>query len=168
MHDFRERVCAIARSWDGTPIKHQASCKGVGCDCKGFIWGIAREIGLPSADEWHARLANYPVLVPVGLLREGLEACFDEAETPSPGDVLLLEIGQPRKAQHLAVYLGWETSPNRERPREQMIHANPDIGRVFISTMRSGTWERVNSIWSWRQEGLGIKEPLIGGIVNPV
>lgn len=31
-----------ARSWVGTPYQHQATTKGAGCDCLGFIRGLYR------------------------------------------------------------------------------------------------------------------------------
>src|SRR4051794_30979579 len=37
-------VVQIARSWIGTPYVHQASLKGVGCDCLGLLRGIWREL----------------------------------------------------------------------------------------------------------------------------
>lgn len=33
-------IIAAARSWIGTPYHHQASVKGVGCDCLGLLRGI--------------------------------------------------------------------------------------------------------------------------------
>jgi NlpC/P60 family putative phage cell wall peptidase len=36
------RIVAEARSWIGTPYHHQASLKGVGCDCIGLVRGIWR------------------------------------------------------------------------------------------------------------------------------
>jgi NlpC/P60 family putative phage cell wall peptidase len=39
-----EKIVAIARSWRGTPYHHQASLKGVGCDCLGLIRGVWREV----------------------------------------------------------------------------------------------------------------------------
>jgi NlpC/P60 family putative phage cell wall peptidase len=39
-----ERVITIARSWIGTPYIHQASLKGVGCDCLGLLRGVWREL----------------------------------------------------------------------------------------------------------------------------
>lgn len=36
-------VVALARGWIGTPYRHQASCRGAGCDCLGLIRGIWRE-----------------------------------------------------------------------------------------------------------------------------
>lgn len=37
-------VVEIARSWIGTPYHHQASVKGVGCDCVGLVRGVWREL----------------------------------------------------------------------------------------------------------------------------
>ena len=39
----RSDVVAIARAWIGTPYRHQASLKGVGCDCLGLLRGLWRE-----------------------------------------------------------------------------------------------------------------------------
>lgn len=36
-------IVALARSWIGTPYRHQASCKGVGTDCLGLVRGVWRE-----------------------------------------------------------------------------------------------------------------------------
>jgi NlpC/P60 family putative phage cell wall peptidase len=33
-----------ARSWIGTPYQHQASLKGVGCDCIGLVRGVWRAV----------------------------------------------------------------------------------------------------------------------------
>jgi NlpC/P60 family putative phage cell wall peptidase len=39
----RGEIVAAARSWLGTPYHHQASVKGVGCDCLGLIRGLWRD-----------------------------------------------------------------------------------------------------------------------------
>jgi NlpC/P60 family putative phage cell wall peptidase len=39
-----QRIVQIARSWLGTPYVHQASLKGVGCDCLGLLRGLWREL----------------------------------------------------------------------------------------------------------------------------
>ncbi|TCQ28905.1 NlpC/P60 family protein [Rhizobium sp. PP-CC-3G-465] len=46
LHDesMRLQVLATARDWLGTPYRHQASLKGVGCDCLGLVRGIWRDI----------------------------------------------------------------------------------------------------------------------------
>ena len=40
----RARIVATARSWLGTPYHHQASLRGVGCDCLGLVRGVWREL----------------------------------------------------------------------------------------------------------------------------
>lgn len=39
-----EKVLAEARAWLGTPYRHQASRKHVGCDCLGLLRGIWRAL----------------------------------------------------------------------------------------------------------------------------
>lgn len=39
-----EQIVATARGWIGTPYVHQASVKGVGCDCLGLLRGVWREL----------------------------------------------------------------------------------------------------------------------------
>ncbi len=40
----RADVVAEARRWIGTPYRHQASCRGAGCDCLGLLRGIWRAL----------------------------------------------------------------------------------------------------------------------------
>src|SRR3989338_4143365 len=40
----RQAIVAAARSWIGTPYRHQASLKGAGCDCLGLVRGVWREL----------------------------------------------------------------------------------------------------------------------------
>lgn len=39
-----EDIVRITREWIGTPFHHQASLKGVGCDCVGLVRGVYREL----------------------------------------------------------------------------------------------------------------------------
>lgn len=43
-------VAAAARGWIGTPYRHQASLKGVGCDCLGLVRGVWREVCGPEPE----------------------------------------------------------------------------------------------------------------------
>ena len=40
----RADIVAEARAWIGTPYRHQASLKGVGCDCLGLVRGVWRAV----------------------------------------------------------------------------------------------------------------------------
>ncbi len=37
-------IVAEARAWIGTPYRHQASLKGIGCDCLGLLRGVWRDV----------------------------------------------------------------------------------------------------------------------------
>ena len=39
-----EEIVRAARGWIGTPYRHQASVRGVGCDCLGLVRGVWREV----------------------------------------------------------------------------------------------------------------------------
>lgn len=41
-----EQIIAEARKWLGTPFMHQASVKGVACDCLGLVRGVGEALGL--------------------------------------------------------------------------------------------------------------------------
>jgi NlpC/P60 family putative phage cell wall peptidase len=40
----RAAIIAAARGWIGTPYRHRAALKGVGCDCLGLLVGVWREL----------------------------------------------------------------------------------------------------------------------------
>ena len=42
--NLRKNVLREARSWVGTPYRHQASTRGHGCDCLGLIRGVWRKL----------------------------------------------------------------------------------------------------------------------------
>lgn len=140
-------VAAEAREWIGTPFVWQASQKGVGCDCKGLVWGVARELGFPEASTFYARVANYAQNKPVpsALLKEGMAAVFDPVRgEPGLGDVLLLKIGQPPvHPAHLAIVSG----------DDRAIHAQLSGSREWVKETRLAALLKLNplhSAWRWR------------------
>jgi NlpC/P60 family putative phage cell wall peptidase len=46
----REQVVAEARSWLGTPYRHQGRTKGLSVDCAGLVIGVCRALGLEAED----------------------------------------------------------------------------------------------------------------------
>lgn len=46
----RADLIAEARTWDGTPWRHQGRLKGVGCDCVGVMICAPRALGLFAPD----------------------------------------------------------------------------------------------------------------------
>lgn len=98
----RADVERVARSWLGVPFHWQQSSR-IGCDCKGLVVGVARELGLPEAASVAASIADYGSKVPVELLKKGLAQTLEKV-APEAGDVLLMRFNG--RAQHLGIHAG--------------------------------------------------------------
>ncbi len=113
-----DRIIAQARTWEGTPYRHQHSTFQQGCDCLGLVRGVWRDvIGTepltapnysPSWDE----VAKDEVLLNTARL------LFRETETPVPGNVLVFRMKRGMVAKHCAIM----TAPDR------MIHSYNNRG----------------------------------------
>jgi NlpC/P60 family putative phage cell wall peptidase len=125
-------IVAATRGWLGTPYLHQASLRGVGCDCLGLVRGVWREIHgaepevpPPYAPDW-AEAGGIETLALAGRrhLREIPSADFDA------GDVLLFrwQAGLPAK------HAGIATGP------AHMIHAQD--GACVSEIPLNGWWRR--------------------------
>jgi NlpC/P60 family putative phage cell wall peptidase len=106
---IRERVVSIAESWIPTPYRHQASAKGIGCDCLGLIRGIWRELyGLepelpqPYAPDWAER-SGEDRLMQAAIRHFGAPLPLAEAR---PGDLLLFRWRADCCAKHAGILAG--------------------------------------------------------------
>lgn len=121
-----ERVITAARGWIGTPYGHQASLKGVGCDCLGLVRGIWREL--------HGREPEIPpAYSPDWAEASGRETLAEAAgrhlrpiaiAEAAPGDVLLFAYQPHAPARHCAVQVA-------ERRMIHAINAHP-VAEVSI------------------------------------
>lgn len=158
---FGDLVAEEARSWDGTPFVWGQSQKRVGCDCKGFVAGVARELGRPEASSFYGRFATYRrgAPLPVELLKEGLTELLDPLPAGSPlerGAVLLLKVGG--RAQHLAIVTatdcGRDPCPyaGRGTPCGFAMHAqlapNDRVKETSLHALLKAT--SLDSVWTWR------------------
>ncbi len=101
----RAAVVAEARNWLGTRWQHQASLKGVGCDCVGLVVGVARVLKIAAATEYDLmpELRGYgrqpdPVLLLAGC--DHLMQRLNLSEV-AQGDVLVLKF--ELEPQHFAI-----------------------------------------------------------------
>ncbi len=95
----RDEIMRAARSWIGTPYRHQAATLGAGCDCLGLLRGVWRSLygsepeALPNyrpdwRDDRHAGAllaAAERLLIPAdGGLRDGQVVLFRLGRQPAP------------------------------------------------------------------------------------
>lgn len=101
----RAAVVAEARSWIGTPYHHQASLKGVGCDCLGLVRGVWRAL---HGDEPEVMPSYSPDWAEVRA-RETLAEAAGRHMVPvalsavRPGDVLLFAMKDHAPAKHCTI-----------------------------------------------------------------
>ena len=107
----REDIVATARTYVGTPFRHQGRTH-MGVDCIGLIWCVARDLGYAPAIP-----ANYMMLPRGGLLDEHCARLLilPEDQTPKPGRIGVFSGIDPGTPQHFA------TIASHGRPT--LIHA---------------------------------------------
>ncbi|MBX3523232.1 MAG: C40 family peptidase [Xanthobacteraceae bacterium] len=127
-----DEIVAAARGWIGTPYRHQASLKGVGCDCLGFLRGVWREVQgsepeLPPAYSADWAEAGARETLADAARRHLLEISLGEI---APGDVLLFRWRAHLPAKHCAII----ATPKR------MIHAHD--GAAVAEVYFASWWRR--------------------------
>ncbi len=128
-------IVAAAQAWIGTPYVHQASCRGVGCDCLGLIRGVWRDLHgtepclvPPYTQDWNEPQRNERLLGEARrLLSERTAPIID------PGCVLLFRMKEASVAKHLGI----STS---QSPVPRFVHAYS--GHGVCETTLSAPWKR--------------------------
>jgi NlpC/P60 family putative phage cell wall peptidase len=139
----RSAIVAEARAWIGTPYRHQASLKGVGCDCLGLVRGIWRalcgsepEPVPPYSPDW-AEATKYDALAQAGR-RHFIEIA---PERVGPGDVLLFRWRAALPAKHAAIAI----APDR------MVHAHDGAA---VAEVALASWWRRRLAFAFRYPGV--------------
>jgi NlpC/P60 family putative phage cell wall peptidase len=128
----RFEIVEAARTWLGTPYLHQASLKGIGCDCLGLVRGVWREV---VGEEPEPVPAYSPDWAEAGKCERLAEAGTRHlvpisAGAFGPGDVLLFRWRPHLPAKHAAIASGLTS----------MIHAQS--GAVASEVAITGWWLR--------------------------
>lgn len=119
----RAEVVRIARSWLGTPYRHQHSLKGTGADCLGLLRGVFKELygydPEPSqsySPSWDEVQKNETMLA--GAHRH----LVVEGGSPRPGDVLVFRMFPNATAKHCGIVATDKT----------MVHAHQRLQVVEV------------------------------------
>jgi NlpC/P60 family putative phage cell wall peptidase len=138
----RDKIIAFARTWIGTPARHQAALKGVGCDCLGLLRGVWREaMGAepetppPYTPDWAEALGRETFAE--AARRHLAEIAPAEA---GAGDVLLFRWRAHLPAKHAGIL----TAPDR------MIHAQE---HAAVTEVALNDWWRRRVAYAFRFPG---------------
>jgi NlpC/P60 family putative phage cell wall peptidase len=139
----RAAIVAEARTWIGTPYRHQASLKNVGCDCLGLVRGVWRVVcgaepePVPAyAPDW-AEASRCEALAQAGQ-RHLIE--IDPAQF-APGDMLLFRWRKGFVAKHAAIV----TAP------DLMVHAHDGAA---VAEVAIAPWWRRRLAYAFRFPGV--------------
>lgn len=122
-------VAAVARRWIGTPFAHQASVRGVGCDCGGLVKGVALDLECITAadfDRAFAPYAGYP-RQPDGTLPVICDTFMTRTDDAHIGNVVLMNFADQGEPHHLAFVVDYPADGSLG-----LVHALQRPGRVVF------------------------------------
>ena len=139
----RSLIIAETRSWLGTPYRHQASLKGVGCDCLGLVRGVWRDVigdepeRAPAyAPDWAEAASGEPLADAAARHLIAIERDAFRA-----GDVLLFRWRANLPAKHAAIV----TAPDK------MVHAHDG---ACVAEVALAPWWRRRLAYAFRFPGV--------------
>jgi NlpC/P60 family putative phage cell wall peptidase len=128
----RLQIVAEARAWIGTPYRHQASLKGIGCDCLGLVRGVWRAVVGVEPRRAPAYSRDWAEASGEEMLARAAQTHLVEIEPAQflPGDVLLFRYRDRYPAKHAAIV----SAP------ASMVHAHD--GAAVAEVAMSPWWRR--------------------------
>lgn len=129
---FRLEIVEEAKTWIGTPYRHQASVKDVGADCLGLLRGVWRKFFgeepwtiEPYSPDWAEAIGEDRLL-------QELRMYFEEIPQgqAQPGDILVFRMATGAIAKHVAIL----------SDTGRIIHAY--WGKAVTATKLVPWWER--------------------------
>lgn len=145
----RAAIVAEARAWIGTPYRHQASIKGIACDCLGLMRGVWRVIygtepeRTPAYSPDWAEGTGEETLIAAATRHMGLVAMDmppdDILAKAGIGDLLVFRWRPNLPAKHVAILV----SENR------IVHAYDAAGKVAEGTLAPQWRRRVVAAFSF-------------------
>lgn len=129
---IRDSIVKEARAWIGTPYLHQASAKGLGCDCLGLLRGVWRTVCGTEPEVPPAYSVDWDEVGKAEVLLSAAKRHLEPRDIAelAPGDVILFRMRRDAVAKHLGICSG----------EGRFIHAYARHGVVENSL--SAPWRR--------------------------
>lgn len=133
MSGARDEALHEAKQWIGTPYQHQASLKGVGCDCLGLVRGVWRALYGDEPEPTPSYRADWAEVSGEELLLEAARRWMIEIpiKAARPGDVLLFRMTPEAAIKHCALI-------SHSGPPGRIVHAY--WGRAVTESWLGDWW----------------------------
>jgi NlpC/P60 family putative phage cell wall peptidase len=144
----RSAIVAEARCWIGTPYRHQASRKGMGCDCLGLVRGVWRAVVGVEPERPPAYSPDWAEATKIESLAAAASRHLSPVTTTeiAPGDVLLFRWRAGLVAKHAAILTeAGGTVPAR------MVHAHDGVA---VTEVALTSWWRRRLAYAFRFPGV--------------
>ncbi len=140
MENFEQRklIVEIANQWLGTPYRHQASSKAIGCDCLGLVRGVWRELYGSEPERVGPYSMDWAEASGQESLLEAAKRHFLPAQDLQPGSLILFRWRAGNPAKHLGIYFG----------DDRFIHAY-ERSAVIISPLVSQWRKRIAGLFDF-------------------
>ncbi len=122
---MQTRIVAAARAWIGTPYHHQASARGLGCDCLGLLRGVWREVVGPEPETPHAYSWDWAEATGEETLRDAAARHLGAVALDAwqPGDVLVFRMSRSGPAKHCGIATSGVSGLGGSAAGGHMVHA---------------------------------------------
>ena len=127
----RAAIVAAARGWVGTPYHHQASSRGVGCDCLGMVRGVWRECIGPEPELAPPYGRGWAEVRGDETLLDAASRHFVPVEEVREGALLLFRWKPGLPAKHVGIAVG----------EGRFVHAYNSAGRAVEGAL-GAPWRR--------------------------
>jgi NlpC/P60 family putative phage cell wall peptidase len=142
---WRQTIIDAARLWLGTPYRHQASLRGVGCDCLGLVRGLWRELygtepeTSPNYSSDWAEASGEDTLLDAARRHLGEQV----ATELMPGDVALFRWRPQLPAKHVGLLM----------PGNRLLHAYQSAGSVVEGDLTPAWRGRIAAVFAFPRPG---------------
>ena len=132
-------IVAEALTWLGTPYRHQASLKGVGCDCLGLIRGVWRAFHGAEPEAMPAYTPDWAEAKGEETLAEAARRHFAEVALgqAAAGDVILFRWRANLPAKHAGILIAGD----------RFVHAQQGAA---VATAAFTPWWRRRAAYAFR------------------
>jgi len=134
------QIVREARSWIGTPYRHQASVKGAGTDCLGLLRGVWRALYGAEPEAIPAYSRDWDEISKFDILRSAAERhlVLRHDGRAQEGDVILFRMRRGAVAKHLGICSG----------ADRFVHAY--AGHGVVESALSEPWlRRVDGVFAF-------------------